>query len=120
MTGLARTTDFPLLRVQSNARKPCRSDSDLSDAWNPYFEFRPGGSSKITDADLFALADACPQPSPDYSVRIPTEWWPGHDSSDSNVFNSFYVWWGKANTWINGDGTSTTGFTCKGAYAFLG
>ncbi len=52
-------------------------DSDLMDAWNPYFEFNDMGGMglgtpiNISDADLFALADVCPQPGPNYSQRVP-------------------------------------------------
>ncbi len=53
-------------------------DSDLMYAWNPYSEFNGmggmglGAQIKIADADLFALADACPQPGPNFFVRVPT------------------------------------------------
>ncbi len=52
-------------------------DSELAYAWNPYSEFNGmggmglGAPIKIADADLFALADACPQPGPNYFARVP-------------------------------------------------
>ncbi len=54
-------------------------DSELAYAWNPYSEFNGmggrglGAQVQISDSDLSFLADACPQPGPNYYIRVPGE-----------------------------------------------
>jgi len=45
--------------------------SPWTDAWNPYSAFNgSGGTIQISDSDLMALSNACPQPGPNYIVRV--------------------------------------------------
>lgn len=48
-------------------------DASLEEAWNPYQVLIGPGAQKIAAAELFALADACPQPGPNYVVLAPTD-----------------------------------------------
>ena len=40
-------------------------------AWNPYQVFEGPAQTRLPNDALFALADACPQPGPNYIVRAP-------------------------------------------------
>ena len=42
-------------------------------AWSPYSAFiGPDATTDLSDTDLFSLADACPQPGPNFLSRAPT------------------------------------------------
>ncbi len=47
-------------------------DSGLEYAWNPYQPLIDAGSSVISQKELFALDQACPQPGPNFYARAPT------------------------------------------------
>ncbi|MFN3867246.1 MAG: hypothetical protein ACK4MD_11130 [Demequina sp.] len=47
-------------------------DSSLYDAWNPYAVLVGKDALPITDDELSALNDACPQPGPNFHVQVPS------------------------------------------------
>jgi len=46
-------------------------DSDWQSAWNPYDDLVVGQNALAQDK-LFALAQACPQPGPNFQILAPT------------------------------------------------
>lgn len=48
-------------------------DSGLQHAWSPYQELLGRGVEGVTQADLRALTDACPQPGPNTHALAPTD-----------------------------------------------
>lgn len=49
-----------------------KESSPWYDAWNPYEVLTGPGAIKISETDLYALAEVCPQPGPNFISVAPT------------------------------------------------